>query len=183
MTPFPALSSYSPPLSDVTVNVLSQECVGPELRPAYAGFTSAAWTQNRVIAIPLVVQRPYQVKQFFWYNGATVNGNTDVAIYNEGAMAKVGNGTGSTANSGTSVIQVVDVADFVLAANTRYWLALSSDSATQTYQRMNPSAVLMDWISIREQLSGWSSGLPASLTLAVPTVAYLPFFGFGRSVA
>lgn len=182
MTPFTQLSSYSPPLSDITVNYLSRECIGPEIMSAQAGgFASAAWTQNRIIAIPLVVQRPYQVKQFAWYNGGTVNGNTDVGIYDETATRKIGS-TGSTANSGTSVIQVVDVTDFTLAANTRYWLVLSSDSATQTYQRINPAAVLMDWVGVREQLSGWSSGLPSSLTLAVPTVAYIPFFGFGRSV-
>lgn len=170
-----------PPVTSLTVSCISPECIGPELMVCTTGFTSAAWTANRLLAIPLLLTRPYLVNQFFWYNGATAAGNTDVGIYNEAGTTKFGS-TGSTANSGTSQIQAVDSTDFYLGANQRYWLVMGCDSGTQTFQRMNPGVGLMDYLGVKEQLSGWSSGLPSSLTLAVPTVAYIPFFGFGRSV-
>lgn len=166
-----------------TINVLSPECLGPEILPAAsASWASGAFTANLIIFVPLIVAQPLVVSQFFWQNGATVAGNTDVGIYNSDGSSKLAS-SGSTANAGTSAIQIVNITNIVLPANTRLWLALSSDSSVQTYLRNATAARSWDYMGIQQQAAGWSSGLPASATFAAPAVAYLPFCGFtGSSV-
>src|SRR5690242_14960603 len=88
------------PLTGLTLNCLSDECLGRDITCADDGLASGAWTANLLIFVPLISTRPMVVSQFFWQNGATVDGSshTDVCIYNEDGSAKVGNGTGSTVN-------------------------------------------------------------------------------------
>lgn len=181
MTPN-VLQQLSPPfmslVDNITVHPFGPECLGQEIA-AINNVTlgSAAWTANLLIFIPLMIAEPLTVSQFWWMNGATVNGNTDVGIYSEDGQTKFGS-SGSTVNSGTSQIQVVNVGDFVLPANSRLWLALGSDSATQTYSRINPIVGALDLIGVKQQAAGWSSGLPGTITIATPTVAIIPNFGF-----
>ncbi len=176
----------SPPVTslvnNVTINTLSPECIGPEMMGLDDGLASAVWTANRLIFLPLVTVQPVLVAQFFWINGSAVSGNTDVGIYDFAGTTKLGS-SGSIANSGTTTLQTVDVADFTLPAHARFWLALGCDNATQAYWRANLVAQGLSLIGVKEQLSGWSSGLPSSIALGTPTVAVLPMFGFtGRSV-
>lgn len=166
----------------LTINTLSPECLGMEFLAEFQGWASAVWTTNLLVFVPLILPVPAIVNRFFWANGATVSGSTDVGVYNEDGTSKLGS-TGSTLNSGTSAIQSVDVTDFYLPANRRMWLALGCDNATQTFWRSNLALVGMEFIGIKTQASGWSSGLPASITLATPSVAKTPLFGFtGNSV-
>lgn len=147
-------------------------------------FGSAVWTANRLVMIPLVVPRQTLVSQFYWVNGATVDGagHVDIGIYSTDGQIKFGS-AGSTTPSGTNALQAVDITNFYIPGNTWLWLTLGSDSATQTFFRTVPTALLQEFTGIKEQLSGWSSGLPATVTLAVPTVAVVPLFGFtGASV-
>ena len=160
-----------------TINVLSHECLGLDMLYVASAFGSAVWTANLATYIPLFTMQPILVSQFFWFNGTAVNGNSDVGIYSQDGATKVSS-TGSTANSGTSQIQVVNVSDVLLAANQRYWLALASDSGTQTFWRSTATARAQDYCAVKQQTSAWSSGLPASATFATPSVAVLPFFGF-----
>lgn len=169
-----------PPLSlvnGITINVFGYECLGLDLLYIITGLSSGVWTANLATYIPLIAVEPVLVSQFFWFNGATVDGNTDVGIYTEDGVTKLGS-AGSTLNSGTSQIQVVNVSDFVLPANRRFWLALACDSATQTYWRNATAAVRQDYVGVKQQTSAWSSGLPSSATFAAPSVATLPLFGF-----
>lgn len=181
-----AVQCLSPPVSElrdnVTVHVFGPECLGKDFHGIDSGLASTAWTANLLVFVPLVLAEPLLVARMFWRNGGTVNGNTDVGIYNETGTTKLVS-TGSVANSGTNVIQSVDVTDTFLPANSRLWLALGSDSATQTYLLANPVVSALDYIGVLQQAAGWSSGLPTSLAFAVPTVAVLPLFGFtGSSV-
>lgn len=169
--------------NNTSVHILSPETIGPELLATDTLLsTGTAWTANLLIFIPLIIQEPLIASQFFWYNGATVNGNTDVGIYTFDGQTKLGS-TGSTVNAGASQIQVVDVTNFTLPPNVKLWLALGSDSATHTFIAANLAAIPQDSIGITQQGSGWSSGLPTTITPAVPAVAKLPMFGFtGASV-
>lgn len=177
--------SISPPLANlfnsITVNMLSPECLGADLMAVINRLSGAAWTANLLTFVPLMTTRPLLVSQFFWHNGATVNGETDVGIYNADGTVKLGS-TGPTTNSGASQIQVVDVTNFTLTSNSRFWLALGSNSGTHTYWRSDPVANAQDFLGIKQQASGWSSGLPSSATFAVPSVAVLPHFGFTGGV-
>lgn len=160
-----------------TVSVFSKECLSPELQVLGSTLGSATWTANLITYIPLVIAEALKVSQFFWTNGTAVAGNTDVGIYSADGTVKLGS-TGSTANAGTSVLQVVDVTDFWLPPNSLLWLALGCDSGTQTFRRSNLIIHLQEFIGIKQQAAGWSSGLPSSATFANPSVASLPMFGF-----
>lgn len=173
----PNVPPYNRLVSQKTISVASSECIGPDIVTGDVGVASAAYTANLLSIIPLVVTNPTVVSQFYWINGGTVNGSTDVGIYTEDGATKLGS-TGSTANSGTSQIQVVDITNFNIPANRRLWLVLGSDSGTQTYKAGNTVAGFLSLIGVKQQASGWSSGLPSSLTFAAPSVAYLPYFGF-----
>lgn len=170
----PSVTSF---VDDVTINIFSREALGLDLQMVDTGLASAVWTSNLLIFVPLVVAEPLLVSQFFWFNGTAVSGSTDVGIYNADGTVKLGS-TGSTLNSGTSQIQTVDIADFHLPANSRLWLALGCENATQTFQRATLVVGAMDYIGIKQQAAGWSSGLPTPATFAIPTVAVLPVFGF-----
>lgn len=133
------------------------------------------WIANLATYVPFVLARPKLIAQFFWVNGTAVGGNTDVGVYNE-ALTKLLS-TGSTANSGTTTLQAVNVTDTLLQAG-RYWLALASDSSTQVYMGDSIIARAQDMWGIKQQASGWSSGLLSSPTLSGPAQTLLPLFGF-----
>lgn len=171
------------PVNNSVVHPVTPECIGPELLAIDSGLTSIVWTANLVTYIPLVLQAPFLVKQFFWQNAAAAADFTDVGIYSADGSIKLGS-AGATANSGTNALQKVDVADFWLPFNQRLWLAIGSDSATQAYRGSVIAVAAMDFIGVKQQAAGYSSGLPATATFATPTVVNaLPMFGFtGQSV-
>jgi hypothetical protein len=184
----PSPVPVSDPLPRINIqsfNSLGFECAGGNLYALNApSFASGAWTANRLIMAPLLVPRPTLVSQFYWVNGATVDaaGHVDVGVYSLDGQTKFGS-AGSTTPTGTNAIQTVDVTNFYLPGNTWLWLTLGCDSATQTFFKTVPAVTLMDFAGVKEQLSGWSGGLPATVTPATPTVAVLPLFGFtGASV-
>lgn len=168
--------------NNTTIHPYDEACVGPEIIGLDNGIATGVWTANLLAFIPLILREPLLVAQFFWHNGIAVDGNTDVGIYNESGGAKLGS-SGSTLNAGTSALQIVDVTNFYIPANVRLWLALGCDSSVQQFFRSVAPVVDQDYIGIKQQASGWSSGLPTSATLAIPTIAVLPTFGFtGKSV-
>lgn len=171
-------------LSDLaTIHTLSPECLSGDL-PPFATLVSYTtnFAANLLVFIPLILNEPFVLSQFFWFNGTAVNGNTDVGIYTEDGLTKLIS-TGSTANSGTSAIQVVNVTDTTLPVNKRLWMAIGSDSATQRFLTYPLNAVgVLNFIGVRQQASGWSSGLPATISLDVPTANTCPLFGFTSGV-
>lgn len=186
--PEPLYLTQQPPymglVDNTTIHVLSHECVGLEISSMNAtGLQSSAWSANLVTYIPFTTSASLLVAQFMWLNGGVINGNTDVGIYSEDGQTKFGS-TGATANAGSDgVFQKVNVTDFYLPANRRLWLALGCDSATQQYWRTALAAPAIDLIGIKQQVGGYSSGLPATATFSVPTVANTPMFGFtGQAV-
>lgn len=176
----------SPPIPDfrsgVTVNVVSPECLGGDIEAIDNGFASSVWSANLLIFIPLITAEALLVSQFFWRNGTVAAGNTDVGVYNLDGTVKLGS-SGSTANAGTSAIQLANVADFYLPANRQMWLALGCDDGTHTYLNATLIVSGFDLIGVKQQAAGWSSGLPSTIAPVAPTVAKMPLFGFtGKSV-
>ena len=77
-------------VDNITVSVFGPECCGIELEVASnATLGAGTWTANLLIFVPLITAEPLVVSQFFWYNGGTVNGNTDVGIYTEDGTTKL----------------------------------------------------------------------------------------------
>ncbi len=166
------------------INVFSPECLGMDYLVTDNDIPSTAWTANLLVYVPLIAANALIVSQFFWYNGATVDGasHTDVGIYTEDGSTKLVS-SGSTVNAGTSQFQAANISDVTLPANRRLWLALGCDSSTQTYRCTNLIISGLEFIGVKQQASGWSSGLPSSATFAAPSVAKMPIFGFtGKAV-
>lgn len=180
------IENTSPPVLSLvnnrTIYPLCRECIGSEILGIDDALASGTWTANLLCFVPLILVEPLLVAEFFWHNGATVSGETDVGVYSFDGQTRLGR-SGPVANSGTSQIQVAPVTDFLLPANRRLWLALGCDNATQTFNRANLAASGLDFIGVTQQGSGWSSGLPSTITPATPTVASVPMFGFHGSLA
>lgn len=140
--------------------------------------SSTAWpAANRAIAYPFVLTNTATVLKMWVHNGATVNGNFDIGIYDEDWVRKVS--SGSTAQAGTSVLQEVDVANTALSAG-RYYMALCFDGTTATTQASSISAGL--GVSGLKAL-GWAQQAVGAVTLPDPFVPavvasnYCPLFG------
>lgn len=159
----------------VTLSTMSLASLAPNFGANTPG--SAAWpAANRAIYIPFKVSEPILVKRLFVYNGATASGNADIGIYSSRAADRLPDvrlvSAGSTAQAGTSDLQVFDVTDTWLGPGLFYW-AFALDNTTGTVTRLNFGGT-------REgQLSGCmmqSSALPLP---AAATPASFSGFGSG----
>lgn len=147
----------------------------------YGGtFTSTTWpVANLAVYMPVRFTAPMLISQFWVHNGATATGNLDLGIYSEDGI-KLGS-TGSTAQSGTSVLQVIDVTDFRIAAGI-YYLAMSHSSTSGT------ASMLGSIVANRGRLLGLMQEasalpLPANATFAQLAQSVFPFMGCtGRSI-
>ena len=95
---------------------------------------SYAWeAANCPVALKFWLNRPETVYQLGWENGSgTMTDSCDVGIYDTGWARKIS--TTSTARSGVSSLQFVDVADTALTAGG-YWLVMSNTGTTANQQQ------------------------------------------------
>lgn len=98
---------------------------------------SSAWINlggaNRAIFYPIRIDVPGVITKLWWRNGAAVSGNVDIAIYSEGSDKLPATrlaSAGSTAQSGTNVIQAVDITDVAINYPQRIFCALVLDNNT-----------------------------------------------------
>lgn len=126
----PGYATVIPPM--VSVFNRATGWVNPNLciSPASATWESA----NRTVYYPLLLRAPCVVRRVWWANGATVSGGANIAV---GVYSDSGYGPGGLLVSGTAVqgtasqVQFVDATDTALAPGL-YWIAVASDSATNT---------------------------------------------------
>lgn len=106
-------------------------------RAATAAVGDGTIGNGHIFCYPFRLSEPYQLTWIWWINGATINGNVDAGIYDEG-LATVLTSTGSTAQSGATALQTV--ASTARLAPGRYYFAISSSSATATFYRQDVGA-------------------------------------------
>lgn len=87
-------------------------------------------TGNLSLYWPIILDEPATLVKAFVMNGATVNGNCDLGIYDRDLNKIVS--TGSTAQAGASALQEIDITDVTLDAGV-YYLAFAFSSATAAY--------------------------------------------------
>ncbi len=144
---------------------------------------SAVWfSANAGIFIPFILHRQAVATQMTHQNGTVVSGNVDVGIYDERRNLIVSKG--STAQAGTSTIQVHDITDTELSPGV-YFMGMAMDNNTGTVLRSSVSAQLLRATGVEIMAAAFA--LPSSLTFAVPTVAFCPnlavhFVGAGGAV-
>lgn len=132
-------------------------------------------TTNLALYVPFVVYEDATLLRLFWLNGDTVSGNVDCGVYDDD-LAKV-IAAGSTAQSGTSVLQIVNVADTALAAG-RYWFGLSVSNTTGRIGRYGPNSVtanILRGFGLFQEASAFA--LPATATPATYAQSWYPYMG------
>lgn len=168
--------TYGPPPTrgSLVINSHSIFSVGAEVQAtASSTGASATWpAANRAIIIPFYLPIRSTLTKIFWVNGSAVSGNCDAGVY-DAAYAKLVS-SGSTAQSGTSAIQIVDVTDTVLAPGT-YYMALAIDNTTATTLRGTSGNLLMRTSGLADMASAFA--LPATFTPAALTSPYVPYMG------
>jgi hypothetical protein len=140
--------------------------------PGATAFGSATFpAANRALLLPFRVVEASIVKQIYVVNGATASGNIDVGIYAPDGTRIIS--SGSTAQSGTSVMQVFNVTD-TLIDRGYYYMAVAMDNTTGTLLRNNISAQNAKYQGFAAMESAFP--LPATVTPAT-SPGYLPVMG------
>lgn len=143
-----------------------------------ANPANGAWpANNRALYIPMRFDQPVPIRRAFSSNGTNAAGTEDIGIYGDD-LALIAS-TGSTARSGTSVLQFIDIADLILAPGTYYW-ALVLSSTTGTLQRSALAANQCRQCGVLQEDLGGST-LPSTMTPALAAQGYVPVFGFTQS--
>lgn len=160
----------------VTITPGSWESLGVGYLGSSA-WSAAVWpAANRVVLIPFRVYRPFAIQRAFWYNGATVAGNVEVAVYDEEFNRLVT--TGSTVMAGASVIQSAAIASTELVAGL-YYLAMISDSATATFFRRGLASATCRAGGMLQVTTG-AIPLAATLTPVTVSSAHCPMCGVSQ---
>ena len=133
---------------------------------------AAAWpVANKAFYVPVLVDRIVTVKKMAVINGATLNGNVDVGIYDEAKTKIVSIGTG-VAQAGTSAVQTFDITDTTLLPGL-YYLAMATNSSTATYFRANGAgAEQLRACGMQEQTTAYA--LPATATFGAMVTSFAP---------
>lgn len=115
------------------ISTASPFCLGTELAAVEGSpVSSQTYAGNGALyAYPFRLNVSVTIVEMFCVNGAAVSGNLELAILNADGSIVVQ--TGSTAQSGTNSIQVIDITDTTLSAG-QYFLAISVDNTTATFQ-------------------------------------------------
>lgn len=161
------------------ISSFSLECLGMNSRsigsavPATQTWPSA----NRALFVPLAIAAPYLCNTFWWTNGTTAAGNVDCGIYSgDGTLLAH---TGSTAQSGTSVVQSVALGTPLLLLPDSYYLGLAMSSTSSTvFGNLPVAAAVQSW-GMAQQASALP--LPATITFASDASALLPVFGIASA--
>lgn len=140
---------------------------------------SGAWpSSNLAIYIPFQLKTSIQVYKLFTVNGATAANNFDIGIYSSDGAKIVS--TGSTAESGTSALQVVSITTTTIGPGN-FYLAMAVNGTSGTYLRNNSTTVnKLQMSGIYQQASAFA--LPATATFATPTQTYIPLFGLATTL-
>lgn len=168
----PAL--YAPPV----LSVVSLESLGINIAldgVLMSDFASATYpTGNKAYYVPFMLYEPYIVAQLFVANGATASGNVDVGIYDAAGTRIVS--SGSTAQSGTTALQLFNITDTLIGPG-QFYFAVAMDNTTGTLYRslVASSTTEMRHMGILQQTSAFA--LPATATFAALSNNYLPLIG------
>lgn len=155
----------------------SLESIGYQLGAAGEQIQSSAsstWAaSNRAILVPFWLTSPFPIRNIFWLNGTAVSGNVDAAVYGLNGNRILS--TGSTAQAGTSSMQVVSTTETWLGPG-KFFLGLVLDNTTGTIVRGNPGGPRTKAYGILMNNSSFpfpadiSSTWQESITATVPLV-------------
>lgn len=144
---------------------------GPYSLSAFS--TTAVWpSANLAIYVPVIVQHTVVVTKLWYGNGTTGTGNYDIGLYDAAGTALLRKGSTAKPTTGTEIVW--DCTDTTLRAGL-YYLALASDSGSDTFNRANPSQPVPGALGVYTEASAFT--LPATATFAVSAGSYIPAIG------
>lgn len=151
--------------------------LGVEMTSFHASTpASAAWsTANRGFFFPFYAYNDFVLTQFFLVNGATATANVSLGLYRDSDLSLVV-GTASTAQSGASAIQFLDVTDTDVAGAARYYCGLALSATTGTVFRTGSGSDVNREMGCTEMAAALP--MPATLTLTACSMTGFPLFGF-----
>lgn len=172
-----SLAGFTRPTSLMVTSFSFESLFGSQSRMAGNTSASVAWpSANQAIYVPILIPQTATFIKAFWANGTAVAGNVDVGLYNS-SFVRVAS-TGSTAQSGTSDLQEVDITDFTIGPG-HYYLGISASSGSATFYAYTATdAARLPYCGVLQEASALP--LPAPATPVAVTQLILPLFGFSR---
>lgn len=158
-----------------TIHTWSKESIGTEIGAIQGGAAPAGGAfpaSNDAIFVPLYLSQVVTVTRMFCVNSSTASGSVDVGLYTEAGARIVS--AGGAAQSGTNVLQFFNITDTTLGPG-RYYMAIAMDNTTGTLFRTNPSTAHQQKYGLAKMASAFP--LPATVTFATVTAAYIPQIG------
>lgn len=166
-------------ISPTAITPWSQQSIGFKMQALggtmMANAASTAYpSANLAIYVPFYLLTPAIVANVFWYNGATASNNADFGIYAYDGTRLLS--TGSTALSGTSALQIVDITNVQLGAG-QYFMAIAMNGTAGTlFASAMGNTGLTALCGVYQQATAFA--LPATATFSDPTFDFIPIFGF-----
>jgi len=153
------------------ISTLGPECMSAGMASATNQFASPAsgtWgTANRAVFIPVTLRRPFVLQKMGVLNGATATGNIDLGIYTEDGVRIWS--SGSVAQSGTNVFQLVTPGSPVKLTAGRYYMAMATNSTSSTITGRLATQALARFLGAGIQASAFA--LPSTATIAAAPAA------------
>lgn len=142
------------------------------------GLGDSNWTSNnRAYSVPFSLTEPTSFLGGFVWNGANATGNFDIAVYDADDLARLIS-LGSTARSGTNVLQTAAFGATLNLFPGPYHMAIVLSSTTGTVQRATPDANHLKTLGVKQMDSALP--LPDPFVPALMASGFLPFFGLYR---
>lgn len=172
MSDFPGATVATPPV----VNTYSLNAAAGSMALSTGNPSAITWVANLAIYVPVLIPWPYTVNRVWWGNGSTVTTtNVDFGIYG-GDGSRIYS-TGSTAQSGTSTIQMVTPTTFQLSAGA-YYFAWSCNNTTNRGQGQGIAINTLRLGGVLQEASAFP--LPSVMTGVAVSNALYPLCGVSR---
>lgn len=139
--------------------------------------SSGVWpSANLAIYIPFTIRRVTQIYKLFTVNGSAAANSFDIGIYSGDGTKIIS--TGSTAQSGTTVVQAVTITTTTLGPG-QYYMALAMNGTTGTFFKTGSAVQILHTEGILNQATAFP--LPATATFATASQIYTPLFGLATT--
>jgi len=164
-----------------TLSPRSAASIGGNSGGSLGTHASGTWpAANRAIFIPFRLTQTVTVTLMWVFNGATVNGNFDIGIYDKDGTRLVSNGV--TAQVGVNQIQTVDITDTVIGPGL-FYMALAFDNTVATVFRSNLAFRIAKVLGVAQMDNGYVGGTGLVATASFAPVDHYSAFVYGLTVS
>ncbi len=165
------------PTGLITISPYSLESTGAG-SGSWGAPASAVWASaSRAIYIPFRISKPIAVVNLYCFNGAVVNGNIDLGIYDVAGTRIVS--TGSTAQAVINSLQAVAITSTVIGPGM-FYMAIALDGTVGTIFTSRAVGAIPHRIAMGMAQQAAAFPLPATATFATITDNSLPVAGLSR---